>query len=121
EDAWREGFARVLGARQPRGVARASTDRLTETQIEEIDRASLTTHRQVTLPTMQLRQLVSELRDARDEICLLQLKVDGGKAIVEAVEAAASADVHTKLSAIQIERPNGPPFYLVDALRRAEP
>jgi hypothetical protein len=94
----------------------SSNDRLTEAQIDEIERVVLTPHRQVTLPTMHARQMIEEIRDLRDEVCLLQMKVDGGKAIVDAIQAAARTDVDTKLSAIQIERPNGPPFHLIDAL-----
>lgn len=92
------------------------TDRLTEAEIDEIDRASLTPHRQITLPTLRVRRMIDEIRDLRDQVCLLQMKVDGSKAIVDAVVAAARADVNTKISAIQIPRENGPPFYLIDAI-----
>lgn len=41
-------------------------DRLTKEQLEHIERISLTPHRSVSVPTMQLRQLVRELREHRD-------------------------------------------------------
>ncbi len=92
------------------------TDRLTEAQIDEIDRASLTPHRQITLPTIQVRSMVDEIRELRDQVCLLQMKVDGSKAVVDAVVAAARDNVDTKLSTIQIPRENGPSFYLIEAI-----
>ena len=92
------------------------TDRLSEAEIDEIDRASLTPHRQVTLPTLRVRRMVDEIRELRDQVCLLQMKVDGSNAIVDAVVAAARDDVDTKISAIQIPRENGPPFYLIEAI-----
>lgn len=94
-------------------------DRLTDGQLDEIERHALTPHRQVTLPTMRVRRMVEELRELRDAVCLLQMKVDGSRSIVQAVEVAARADADTKLSSILIQRPDGPPFLLVDALRAA--
>lgn len=94
-------------------------ERLTEAEIDEIDRASLTPHRQVTLPTLRVRRMIDEIRDLREQVCLLQMKVDGSAAIVDAVVDAARTDVDTKISAIQIPRENGPPFYLIDAITPA--
>lgn len=92
--------------------------RLTEAQLDEIARNVLTTESQVTIPTKRARQMVKEIQELRDAVCVLQMKVDGSKAIVDAVVNAARTDVDTKLSAIQIPRLNGPPFYLIDAIRR---
>lgn len=91
-------------------------DHLTEAEIDEIDRASLTPHRQITLPTLRVRRMIEEIRELRNHVCLLQMKVDGSKAIVDAVVDAARNDVDTKISSIQIPRENGPPFYLIDAI-----
>lgn len=96
------------------------TQRFTEEQLEEIERDVLTPHRQITMPTMRARQMLKEIRELRDAVCLLQMKLDGSKAIVDAVVTAARADVDTKLSAIQIPRPNGPPFHLIEAIRATE-
>lgn len=88
----------------------------TEEQLEEIAHDALTPHQQLTLPTLRVRQMLEEIRALRDDVCLLQMQVDGGKAIVEAVKDAARANADTKLSAIEIQRPHGPPFRLVDAV-----
>lgn len=93
------------------------TERLTEAQIDEIEKLALQPNRRMELPTSLVRRMLEEIRNQRDAVCMLQMKIDGGKAIVDAVVAAARADVDTKLSSIQIERPNGPPFYLVEAIR----
>lgn len=90
--------------------------RFTDEQLDEIERDVLTPHRQITMPTMRARQMLEEIRELRDQVSLLQLTVGGSRAVINAVEVAARYDRDTKLSAIQIERPNGPPFYLVDAL-----
>lgn len=92
------------------------TDRLTEAEIDEIDQESRAPDHQITLPALRVRRMVDEIRDLRAQVCLLQLKVDGSSAIVDAVVDAARTDVDTKLSAIQIPRLSGPPFYLVDAI-----
>lgn len=43
-------------------------DRLTNEQLEHLERISLTPHRSVSIPTMQLRQLVREYRALVDEL-----------------------------------------------------
>lgn len=96
------------------------TERLTEQQLDEIEKLALHPYRQLTLPTMHVRQMVEEIQELRNAVCVLQLKVDGSKAIVDAVVAAAARDVDTKISAITIPRPNGPSFHLIDALRPTE-
>lgn len=113
EDEWREGFTRILAAATR---LEERSNRLTDAQLDELESAALAPHRQVTLPTLRVRWLVSEVRDLRDEVCLLQLKIDGSRAIVDAVTAAARESADTKLSAIQVARESGPPFALVDAL-----
>jgi hypothetical protein len=40
--------------------------KLTDDQLSALEEISLTSHRLVTLPTMQLRALVRELRELRD-------------------------------------------------------
>jgi hypothetical protein len=92
------------------------TGRLTDQQLDEIEKHALQPYRQLTLPTMHVRQLVEEVRALRDQNCLLKMKIGGSRAIDTALLRAAAIDPHTKLSEIQIERPIGPPFYLIDVL-----
>lgn len=96
-------------------------NRVSDEKLDELERQSLKPYRSMILPTMQVRQIIAELRELRDAVCVLQMKVEGGRAIIDAVETAARVDADTRLSAIQIERPDGPPFHLVDALRRGQP
>ena len=95
------------------------TDRLTDQQLDEIEKLALHPHRQLTLPTMRVRRMVEEIRELRDTVCTLQMKIDGTKAIVDAVVTATNDDGDPKISAIMISRPDGPPFRLVDALLAA--
>lgn len=91
-------------------------ERLTEDQLDEIEREALKPYRQITLPTMHVRQMIEEIHALRDAVIMLEARVDGGKAIVDAVEAATRYDIDTKLSAIKIQRLDGPSFRLVDAI-----
>ena len=96
---------------------------ITHEQLEVLEKHALTPHRQVTMPTTQLRQLIDEIYELRDQNTVLQMKVDGSKAIVDAIVTAAREDVDTRLCAIQIPRANGPSFSLIEALlsTRGEP
>lgn len=89
---------------------------LTDDQLDTLAKHALTPHRQVSLPTRQLRELINEVYELRDQNSVLRMQVDGSRAIVDAITAAARTDVDTKLSAIQIERRHGPPFYLIEAI-----
>lgn len=44
------------------------SERLAKEQLDHIERISLTPHRSVVMPTMQLRQLVREHRELSDEV-----------------------------------------------------
>ena len=59
---------------------------------------------------------VQKVQDLENELALLRLKIDGSKAIVDAVVNAASVDVNTRLCEIKVDRKNGPAFYLIDAI-----
>ena len=89
---------------------------LTDAHLDEIERAALTPHRQLTLPTLRVRRMVEEIRARRDEVHLLQLEVAGSKAIVDAVDAVVRRDPTTPIGEIRIERPDGSSFRLIDVL-----
>lgn len=57
-----------------------------------------------------------ELSELLNAFALLQMRVEGRNAIVEAITKAAQVDVNRRLCDIMVDRKVGPPFRLVEAI-----